>query len=103
MKRSLMFLLAACIAGLSQRTPAQPAFGPHNWVAIGANGIAFRIVPDASGNVYAGGEFTNIGGSNINRIAKWDGHNWSSLGTGINTDSVTPWPVVNDIAFLNGA
>jgi hypothetical protein len=34
--------------------------------------------------LYAGGWFTMAGGTAANRIAKWDGANWSALGTGMN-------------------
>jgi hypothetical protein len=33
--------------------------------------------------LYAGGYFTQAGGVPANRIAKWDGTNWSALGSGI--------------------
>jgi hypothetical protein len=39
----------------------------------------------ASGNdLYAGGVFTVAGGGAANYIAKWDGSNWSALGSGMN-------------------
>ncbi|HEV8111448.1 MAG TPA: hypothetical protein VGR31_01605 [Planctomycetota bacterium] len=39
---------------------------------------------DGSGPaLYAGGIFTNSGGTPLNAIAKWDGSNWSSLGSGM--------------------
>jgi hypothetical protein len=34
--------------------------------------------------VYVGGYFTSAGGAGANRIAKWSGSDWSSLGSGIN-------------------
>src|SRR5262249_23542673 len=34
-------------------------------------------------NLYAGGAFTNAGGTAANYIAKWDGSNWSPLGSGV--------------------
>ncbi len=34
--------------------------------------------------IYAGGSFSMAGGIPANRIAKWDGTNWSPLGTGMN-------------------
>ena len=40
------------------------------------------IAVDSSGNVYAGGYFNNAGGTAVNRIAKWNGSNWSALSTG---------------------
>jgi hypothetical protein len=37
------------------------------------------------GYLYAGGTFTNAGGSTANYIAKWDGTNWTTLGSGMNS------------------
>jgi hypothetical protein len=34
------------------------------------------------GDLYAGGHFTTAGGLPANRIARWDGSSWSSLGSG---------------------
>ncbi len=34
--------------------------------------------------VYIGGQFTYVSGVSANRLAKWDGTRWSSLGTGTN-------------------
>ena len=65
-----------------------------NWSALGL-GISFptyvdtftsaieAIAADRFGNVYAGGTFTNAGNTYVNRIAKWDGNNWTALGSGI--------------------
>lgn len=36
------------------------------------------------GAVYAGGDFTNMGGTAVNRIAKWNGTAWAALGAGLN-------------------
>ncbi len=38
--------------------------------------------------LYAGGQFSSAGGVTVNRVAKWDGQSWSSLGTGV---SLTVW------------
>jgi len=37
-------------------------------------------------NIYVGGSFTTAVGVTANGIAKWDGSEWSALGTGINTE-----------------
>ncbi len=37
-------------------------------------------------DVYAGGLFIKAGGVVVNRIAKWDGTNWSALGSGVNSN-----------------
>lgn len=57
-------------------------------LSTGVTGAVNAIVFDNSGNLYAGGDFTQAGGITVNRVAKWNGSNWSSLGTGINS-SVT--------------
>ncbi len=57
------------------------------WSALGTglNGAVYGLTMDATGNLYAGGAFTNAGGNaNADYIAKWDGATWSALGTGTN-------------------
>jgi hypothetical protein len=41
------------------------------------------IRQDASGNLYVGGDFVWAGGVRANGIARWDGYNWSALGSGL--------------------
>jgi trimeric autotransporter adhesin len=41
-----------------------------------------RAIATSGNNVYIGGNFKNAGGVSVSHIAKWDGQNWSSLGTG---------------------
>ncbi|MFO0826590.1 MAG: hypothetical protein U0572_00430 [Phycisphaerales bacterium] len=64
-----------------------------SWSSLGAgaaNGVnneiyALTVFDDGSGSgpaLYAGGFFTTAGGVAANRIAKWNGSSWSSLGTG---------------------
>lgn len=43
-----------------------------------------RAIAANGSDVYAGGEFTSAGGVSVNYVAKWDGSNWSALGTGGN-------------------
>lgn len=48
-------------------------------------GVRFRTVTlDSDGNVYAGGEFSEVGGVTANRIAMWDGQTWTAFNDGIN-------------------
>ncbi|MBI4580229.1 MAG: hypothetical protein HY718_11035 [Planctomycetes bacterium] len=50
---------------------------------VGANGIVRVLTPSPDGPfLYAGGEFTEIGGVSANRIARFDGHAWAPLGSG---------------------
>jgi len=41
------------------------------------------LAMDGSGNLYAGGSFTNAGSLAITNVAKWNGSTWSNLGTGL--------------------
>lgn len=60
-----------------------------NWLPVGlpANGIAEDLVNaiSVSGtNVYAGGTFKSVGTHwEVNRIAKWNGHEWTPMGEGV--------------------
>ena len=67
---------------------------------VGLEVVAFTEFDDGTGNaLYVGGAFANAGGVTVNRIAKWDGANWSALigpnGTGVN-NSVWAMTVFDD-------
>ncbi len=50
---------------------------------------ALAVHDDGSGPaLYAGGSFTEAGGSSANRMARWDGAAWAALGSGI---GATDW------------
>jgi len=49
------------------------------------NGYVYSLAFDATGRLYVGGAFTNAGGdANADRIARWNGASWESLGSGTN-------------------
>ncbi|GAB3573869.1 T9SS type A sorting domain-containing protein [Hymenobacter daeguensis] len=48
----------------------------------GVNGSVYALAVTSTGDVYAGGLFTQAGGVVANGVAKWNGTTWSSLGTG---------------------
>lgn len=54
------------------------------WAALGTGGASAGVralVFDRSGNLYAGGNFTQMGGiANTANLAKWNGSAWSSVG-----------------------
>lgn len=68
-----------------------------NWAPLGsgvASCVRFAcrpvigaLVVDENGHVYATGDFTVAGGVNANFVAKWDGTNWSALGSGLSSPS----------------
>lgn len=49
----------------------------------GVNGYVYAAVSDGSSNLYVGGNFNIAGHVTANRIAKWNGNNWSALGSGM--------------------
>jgi hypothetical protein len=62
-----------------------------NWSALGPGtggtypyyGIVYALVVSGS-DLYVGGNFVQAGGNAANSVAKWDGTNWSAVGTGMN-------------------
>jgi hypothetical protein len=71
-----------------------------SWSPLGSGtGSLYRPVNalaiDASGNLYAGGNFSTAGGVAVSCIAKWDGTSWSPLGSGTGGD----YPKVNALAI----
>src|ERR1041384_66215 len=67
-----------------------------NWSALGSglqlnDNWAFVYALAVSGNdLYAAGRFTTAGGVAANSIAKWDGTNWSALGSELAGGIVDP-------------
>ncbi len=54
------------------------------WSALGSgmSGYVHALAVDDSGNLYAGGWFGTAGGVTAHYIARWDGSQWSALGSG---------------------
>lgn len=46
-----------------------------------------KLNVDYENDLYASGYFTQADGKNAKYIAKWDGSNWSSVGTGVNSNT----------------
>lgn len=58
--------------------------------AGGTNQKVLSLLVD-NGNLYAGGEFNNIGGTVMQKAGKWNGSSWSALGNGM--------PGINDAVY----
>ena len=80
-----------------------------SWSALGA-GLSYSGSSSPSSvsalavsgtDVYAGGNFNTAGGVTANYIAKWNGTNWSALGTGLNS-SVSALAVSGTDVYAGG-
>lgn len=79
MKKTLFLILFTCYGLL--------AGAQHLWLPVGQapDGYVRVLCHDAVNNtLYAGGAFTHIGGTAANYVAKFDGKNWTALGSGLN-------------------
>ncbi len=78
-----------------------------NWSSVGVPGrssgisTTVRAIASDGTNVYVGGAFTAAGQTNANYIARFDGTNWYSLGSGIGPVGVGS-TVVNALSVTNG-
>lgn len=84
-------------SGVYDLSRAVAQCNPHWVYDIGQPGVndrvfALRVFDDQLGGgpaLYVGGFFTTAGGAPANRIAKWNGSSWSTLGTGMNEAVIT--------------
>jgi hypothetical protein len=83
-----VFVLGCLVLG---GLPAQAGNCEPQWSPLGS-GVSgpfpsvrsLTVFDDGSGPaLYAGGDFTQAGGSPASNIAKWDGSSWSPLGSGL--------------------
>jgi T5SS/PEP-CTERM-associated repeat protein len=82
----VLMVLAAFPLASTAGEPCEPEWS-YNIGQPGMNGtiLAFEEFDDGETRaMYAGGSFTNAGGVNATRVARWDGAGWSSLGSGPN-------------------
>lgn len=96
-----LLVLAAFIALPINAQPAIPHPDDVHWdgafYGIGpdqASVFAMAVAPN--GDLYVGGNFTQIGGIEANGVARWDGARWWSLGEGV---SPLPGHAVSAIAI----
>ncbi len=84
-------------AASRQHKTADRPITDADWTPMNPQGIAgidVRLANRVSallyrnGSLYAGGTFIAIGGTNANRIAKWNGRQWTSLGSGISGSTI---------------
>ena len=104
------------VGGLFTEAGGQPAnniarWNGNAWSSLGtgsANGVndyVWSLAIGSGGNLYVGGVFTFAGGQPANRVARWNGSAWSTLGidaaNGVN-DSVLALAVIGNDVFAGG-
>lgn len=73
------------------------AVGESATSAIGDSVSTLAVFDDGTGPaLYAGGDFVTLGGVPANRVAKWNGTSWSSLGEGA-ADGTNGWVAVLEV------
>jgi hypothetical protein len=73
------------------------AWSPVGGGMTGGNVFALAVHDEGSGAaLYAAGSFTMAGGAPANRIARWDGKSWTTLGAGIGDNEVFALASFND-------
>jgi hypothetical protein len=77
--------------------------GTTAWVmGTGLNTNATSIAAIGN-NVYFSGAFTNAGGVTVSKIARWDGHAWSPVGSGlVGTGSINALAAVGNNLYAGG-
>ncbi len=101
-------LYAVVSNGLSSQTEIY-FFNGTFWSSIGTVGIPGVSMVNAmksyNGSLYVGGMFDVVGGVTVGNIARWNGTNWSALGTGltgVNPAMVTALEVYDNKLFAGG-
>jgi trimeric autotransporter adhesin len=102
---------AVAASASSSPTTTASLFDIKDWQMIGelqgVRGTVHAIARDSQGNLYVGGQFTAIGGSDLNTyngVAKWDGSRWEALGDGLHNGTVYTIAIdSNDNVYAGGS
>ena len=72
-------------------------------LALGSGPCPVHAIAVSGSDVYVGGNFTYAGGNpDANSIARWDGSNWHSLGTGCSFYSIEAIAVAGSDVYVGG-
>ncbi len=73
-----------------------------NTLSTGSNGVVYALALASNGDLYAGGNFTEIGGVSANNIARWNGSTWQALGSGTDGPVLAIAIDSNDGVYIGG-
>lgn len=91
----------AAADGIVSYNPSTNTFAALG-TGVNANGV-YALCFDSAGNLYAGGDFTLMGGvANAIRIAMWNGTVWSALGGGVDNGTVRCLAHRNSKLYMGG-
>ncbi len=79
----ITLLLSLATPSMAVLPDRYDAFWADTFGFPGVEGQVNALVADGRGNLYVGGEFTTWGGTVAKNIARFDGRQWSPLGSGI--------------------
>ena len=100
--RIISFAAATMIAaGAHAGDPCVPHWDPIIG-APGPDGDVLDCVFAMNGDVIAGGVFLNIGALSVDHIARWNGAQWSAMGSGLD-NTVEALAIFNGAPFAGGA
>lgn len=68
-------------SGIARWSPSTGAWSAMSTGITGGSATVFALAVAPNGDVYAGGAFTDAGGSGADNIARWNGSAWSVLGS----------------------
>jgi hypothetical protein len=98
------------MAGTTPGTAFLAAWQGNTWSALdtakgrGMDGAVYAMVKDNLGNIYLGGDFTYAGTTPANRIVKWDGTSYTTLGSGMNgTVNALFWDQSSSTLYAGGS
>ena len=101
LKTTILFCFIALQSGQplhAQDSGWQDVFGGTN----GLNDGVYALAAGETGDIYAGGYFTEAGGQPANYVARWTGTGWEALGEGVNY-MVYALAMIGDDVYVGGA
>lgn len=92
-------------SGIARWSPTTGAWSAMVSGVTGGAALVTSIVVAPNGDVYIGGNFTNVGGSGADNIARWDGAAWNVVGSATAINSTVDAMAINaaGILYIGGA
>ena len=99
--KKLLFFLGLLFFFFSSQTKAQTWDSVGSGVSFSYGGSSILSSSVYNGELYVGGFFNIAGGIPVNDIARWNGANWNSVGSGVSSLG-SPLSFVYSLSVYNG-